>query len=176
MKMPRVTHGDAALVVSVVLLSAALLTPMIRARTFQRLALTAAADVEGVRAAALDAYETTGRWPASSPAGIAPEALAGAFPGDSSFVRPQYRLEWTGLQVVDYVEAEPPIGDAPEDTPPDTVPPTLQPVVDRVGAVLVHSTDPHLLSDLLGRFGSEVSYVRDSTWTLVVTDTAGVSP
>jgi hypothetical protein len=45
-----------------------------------------------------------------------------------------------------------------------------------VGAILVHTGTESLLADLLARYGTAVSYVRDTTWTLVVDDRIGSTP
>ncbi len=45
-------------------------------------------------------------------------------------------------------------------------------VVRTGGAVVVHSSRELLLAELLRRYGEESSFVRDTTWTLLVTGEA----
>jgi hypothetical protein len=177
MNVPRVTRGDVAIMISVVLLAGALLAPVIRSRAFHRLTAAAAADVDALRGAALSTFTSTGRWPTPAPAGTAPTELSGAFPGDSALVRSRYRLQWITLEVVEYVDAPAaPVEAVPGDTPPDSSPSLKVPVIRRRGAVVLRSADSDLLADLLTRFGSDASFVRGSTWTLVVMDSAAVTP
>jgi hypothetical protein len=178
MTWPRLTRGDVAIGIAALLLVWVLVAPALSARAFRLLTDEAAADVEGLRTAAISSRASTGRWPPPTSRGIAPPVLSGAFPGDSAFVRDAYTLEWGGLSVVDFVEV--PVAPAPtapgDDAPPDSVGPEMEPVVRDIGAIVVHSADDALLADLLRRFGSEVSYVRDSTWTLVVFGDEGSTP
>ena len=61
------------------------------------------------------------------------------------------------------------------DAPPDTVGPELMPVVRQIGGIILHSSDGALLAELLQRYGTEASFVRDTTWTLVLPERAGGS-
>jgi hypothetical protein len=178
MRWPDLTRGDLAIGIAVVLLLWFLGAPALRARSFRNLVDAAASDVEGLRDAARSTRQTTGRWPPPTSMGIAPPALSAAFPGDSAFVRPGYTLEWSGLSVVEYVEV--PVAPTPsapgDDAPPDSVAPEVEAVVRDIGAIVVHSADEDLLASLLDRFGSDASYVRGSTWTLVVPSAPDGSP
>jgi len=188
----QLTRHDFAIGAAVLLLLWAAATPMLSARSFRSLSEQAAADVETLRTAALSTLSTTGRWPARAEAGIAPPALAGAYPGDEPLTFPEYTLQWVGLEVIEYEEAPPvtfraPDPDeeddearglvvAPGDAPPDSAAPGLRPVVREIGAILLHTGNEDLLADLLTRYGPMVSYVRDSTWTLVVDDRENSGP
>lgn len=97
-------------------------------------------------------------------------------------IREAYVLEWRRWNRIERVpappnppnatpvdpdEAPPPIvGTA--DSPPDSVGPELMPVVRQEGAVVVHSSEELLLAELLRRYGPDVSFVRDTTWTLLI--------
>jgi hypothetical protein len=60
----------------------------------------------------------------------------------------------------------------PGDAPPDDAPRTATPLVQLIGAVVVYSDDDRLLGELLARYGRNASFVRDTTWTLVLPERA----
>jgi len=69
--------------------------------------------------------------------------------------------------------AQPGEGPAPADFQPAVPPPEdpgaeVQVPVETLGVVTVNSDDGRLLAALLERFGASRSFVRDSSWTLVV--------
>lgn len=166
----RVTVGDASIGGALAVLLAAILLPTLRARGFERLVADATADVETMRAAAGSVFETTGRWPEDAEIGVIPVEISGAFQDDSLLVRDGYAVHWRLWARVERVPAprRPPSPDA--DAPPDSVELGTVPVVRRLPAVMVHSTHPSLLAELLRRYGSASSFVRDSSWTLVLDD------
>lgn len=167
----RLKTGDVLIGVSVLALVIAGALPTLRAHAFERQVEAAAADVEILRGAAIGQLQVLGRWPPAAGRGQIPRGVSGAFPGDSTLIRRGYSLEWTTWELVDRVEAPfvaaaPTVGgDAP---PPDSVSPATMPIVREVAGVVVHSADESLLAELLARYGADVSFVRDSTWTLVV--------
>jgi len=186
MKLRQLTRSDIAIGAAVLLFVWAALAPTLSARSFRSLSERAATDVEALRAAALGTVASSGAWPAAAEAGTAPPELSGAYPGEASLTFDDYTLQWVGLAVTAYEEAPPvtfvaPDPDeeddegsgliiAPGDAPPDSVGPEMRPVVRRMGAVLLYTNNDALLADLLTRYGTTVSYVRDSVWTLVVDD------
>ena len=63
----------------------------------------------------------------------------------------------------------------PGDAPPDSVAPELIPSVRPLGRLVLHTGDDALLGELLARYGTESSFVLDSTWNLVIDDLRGDS-
>lgn len=182
-ELRRVGPGDALIGLSLLALVLAALVPTFRQRAFDRLVEDAVADVEALRASAMTQRDVRGSWPPFSPPGRVPGVVSGAFGGDTVVARERYALEWRLWDRVDYVEAPPrPPGSGmvdedeaavdptprPGDLPPDSVGPEMMPVVGQAAGVVVHSSDESLLAELLARYGSDVSFVVDSTWTLVV--------
>jgi hypothetical protein len=88
-------------------------------------------------------------------------------------VRDGYTLQWTRWSVVDSVPAPlAPVETVPGDAPPGGAPRTTVPLVQLIGAVVVYSDDDRLLGELLARYGRDASFVRDTTWTLVLPERA----
>lgn len=187
--MNRIQAGDALIGLAVVALLLAALLPSYRARAFDRTVEAAVSDVETLRTGAAQARNLNGRWPDATPAGLAPPGVSGAFPGDSALVRDGYTLEWrlwnrvenapapprpAAPPVLDEDEQPPPTGGGrPGDAPPDSAAVEMIKVVRPGGAVVVHSGRALLLAELLRRYGSDVSFVRDTTWTLLLNGAAG---
>lgn len=165
-----VTTADALIGLAAVILILAFSAPMLRARSFQKLLGAATADVETLRTSALGSFSTSGVWPAAGGSGVIPAEVAAAFPGDSAFVRDEYSLQWSVLEVVERVEAAAGSIVIPEDADaaPDSVGPDMISVVRLVGEIVLSSGNDALLAELLANYGTEVSFVRDSSWTLVV--------
>mgnify|MGYP006908314944 CR=1 FL=1 len=178
MKWSTPSRGDVAIAAAVLLLVWALATPALRARAFRALSSRATADVEAVVRAAQSSHASMGRWPEPGDAGVVPPELTGRLALETGFVREDYTLEWSAFDVVDYVEVEvpPPAEAVPGDAPPAVPTIELRPEPRRVGALSLRSGDTRLLAELLRRFGPERSFVRDSTWTLIVEDPATGSP
>jgi hypothetical protein len=163
------TRVDFVIGAGALALIVALLHPALRARGFRGLVENVVLEVEAMRSGAVRAYESTSAWPRAGGVGEVPPALTSSFGGDTALIRDGYALQWTSWEVVEEVEAAtvpgpPPSGDAP----PDSVGPPLVPVVRTMGGVVVHSSREALLAELLARYGPEISFVRDSTWTLRV--------
>lgn len=175
MNLRRLTRADVAIGVALLLLLLAVLRPMLTARGYQSTVMQATEEVDVLRAAALDRRSTSGSWPETA-----------------DFVFDDFTLEWTRLDVIEFVEAPPasftaieddeepdtsvPPSGAIGDLPPDSVGPEMAPSVREVGAIVLRTGNESLLADLLERYGSTVSYVRDSTWTLIVDDRSGSTP
>ena len=193
MNLRKLTLPDVAVVVSGLLLVLAALTPLLGARAFRALADEATTEVEALRAAALDVRSTTGRWPASSPPGEVPPSLSLPYSGRGGIAFDDFTLEWRSLDVIEYVPAPPqpaftlPEGDEEPgatvppsgtigDLPPDSVGPAMVPAPRRIGAIVVHTGTESLLAELLSRFGTSVSYVRDTTLTIVIDDRSDPTP
>jgi len=186
----RVGPGDALIGLALVTLVLAALLPVYRARAFETMVDDATTDVDTLRGAMVRAREAGSGWPATTPPGRVPSGAFSAFGGDTTMVRDEYVLQWRLWDRIERVPA-PPRPPSPEaidpdeapppepaagDAPPDTVGPELMEVVRTQGAVVVHSAHERLLAQLLRRYGEDVSFVRDTTWTLVITATGEASP
>lgn len=180
--MSRIGPGDALVGLALLTLAVAAVLPSYRARAFDATVEDAVADVDRLRTAALQASRANGRWPSAMAPGQVPPGTSGAFGDDPTMIRPDYVLEWRLLSKVDRVPAPPrataqvsldddevpPATRRPGDSPPDSVGPELVPVVRTEGAVVVHSSQELLLAELLRRYGGASSFVKDTTWTLLV--------
>jgi len=163
--------GDVLVGIALVALIGTLAYPNLRSRAFRGLLDGAVTDVETMSTAARRTYAASGSWPPPTAAGALPTELAGAFPGDTALVRNGYSLQWRRWEVVEEVEG-PPLTVGPEDAdlPPDSVGPRLISVARPIGGIVVHSGRSELLAELLSRYGATVSFVRDTTWTMIVDD------
>ena len=152
------TPGDVLIGLSTVLLIAALLYPVVQGRRFRGTLGAAVTDVDAMQLRARDERSRTGAWP-----------------GESVVVRDAFTLQWKQWEVVEKAPAPPSVVTLPADAdaPPDSVGPILIDVVSEVGAVVVFSTNDALLAELLAHYGTGVSFVRDTTWTLVVDEGGG---
>lgn len=162
------TPSDVLVFLATVSLAAALLYPAWSARGFRGRVASAAADVDGLAAAARSTLESSGAWPSPAAPGEAPPQLGGLSSEGGIFSRLDYTLGWTSWQVVDSVEAPPPPPAAAGDAPPDSVGPMLEPIVRTVGGIAVYSSERALLAELSQRYAGEVSFVLDSVWLLVL--------
>jgi len=147
------TPGDVLIGLAALSLIAALLYPSIRGRSFRSVVDTAVIDVEEMRSGARGAFSRTGSWPPPS-----------------TIVRDAFSLRWGRWETVERVPAPPSVSALPPDAdaPPDSVGPALIDVVSEVGSIVVTSGNDGLLAELLIHFGDRISFVRDTTWTLVV--------
>jgi hypothetical protein len=163
---------DALVVLAALGVVAALAYPAWSSFSFRRQVEQAIADVETASARARSSLEVLGRWPTSAPPGEAPPELAGL-----AFSRPAYALAWSTWEVVDSVAVPPDDVDppAPGDAPPDSVGPPLAPVTSVIGSLAVHSAREELLAELLDHFGSDESFVLDTTWIRIFPERAGTA-
>lgn len=165
----RLTAADLLIVAAVLTIVLALLLPTLRARSFHALLDRTAGEVEDVRRAALRYMSGEGAWPETTPPGEIPPQLAGLVGADVRFAREGYVLQWTRWNVVDSAVTRRPAPESiPGDAPPSEALVETVPLVGEIGAIMVHSRDRDLLGELLVRFGRETSFVRDTTWTLVL--------
>jgi hypothetical protein len=164
------TVADVSVLLAVLALISALLYPTWSARAFRERVASAIADVDALGAAARTTRDLQGRWPTAAAPGDAPPELSGLAGPEGPFSRPGYALAWTTWEVVDSVEAPPDPGPppAPGDAPRATAGPRMLPITRAVGAVGVHSREEALLAELLGHYGTDVSFVVDSVWLLVL--------
>ena len=165
-----IATGDVLLVVAILCLALALVYPSIERSSVRREVDAAATDVEAVRAAAERYRARRGAWPPTAGRHALPAELAAAVPAKDSTRPPRYRLGWEVWEMLEEWEEPAPV--APSGTralpaPPDSVahPP---PRVGAVAAIVVRSGDARVLAALLARYASGRSFVRDSTWALVI--------
>lgn len=167
------TTGDVLIILAVLSLGASILYPITRQRAFEERVAAAVADVESLRSEALRLRDSQGAWPESAPTGELP-------PGSDSpglnLVRESYTLQWSRWVSVELPQpdtsAMPPPDD--EDNPPPAVP-IPRPLVSTSGGITVHTAEADLLAELLNRYGASSSFVRDTSWTLVL-PSAGAPP
>jgi hypothetical protein len=164
------TIADVFVLVAALTLVVALLYPRWGARAFRTRVASAVADVEALGVAARRLRASQGRWPTSAAPGEAPPELSGLAGPDGLFSRRDYTLLWTTWEVVDSVEAPPEPGPpaAAGDAPRRSAGPRMLPITRVVGAVGVHASDDALLVELLRHYGSDVSFVLDTIWMLVL--------
>jgi hypothetical protein len=163
--------GDGIIVASILTLGLALLYPSLIERRFEGRLDQAVADVETVRSAASGFLTANQDWPDPGVPGEASTQLAAALPADFVMRAAEYTVQWERWEVV---QAPP----APEDPDPivrdeegDAIvatPPAPSPTFHSIGGVTVHSSNGAILAGLLARYGPGSSFVRDSTWTLVL--------
>lgn len=164
------TTGSVTFGIAVLTLVLALAYPTLRARSFGLRVAEAGADIEALRRGAEGHLRESGTWPSSGPPGAIPIELIGAFPGDVDLGRETYTIQWVRFEVVDHVEVPPEPNPEPNplDLGADSIPPTIVAMPRRIGGIVVHTGDDALLAELLDQYGSEASFVRDTTWTLVL--------
>jgi hypothetical protein len=168
------TISDGLVFVATVGLFGAMLFPAWSARDFRARVSSAAADVEILAAAAREALDDAGAWPTAAAPGEPPPELAGLAAVDSIFAKTEYRLGWTSWLVVDSIEA-PDLALPPVDAP-DFLGPRFEPVVRSIGGVAVYSSEAPLLAELVARYTTEVSFVLDTMWLLVLPERGPVRP
>ena len=132
--------------------------------------------IEALREAS-SAFEDQDRdWPAPSPPGVTPPELASTLPPEHDLAAEGYTLAWNRWETVDRSR----VGFAPEpsapapsaptqpDSPADSVPSVPTTRFRTMGGVTVYSGNSALLAGLLEHYGTSLSFVRDTTWTLVI--------
>ena len=176
--IPRlgITRSDVLIGVAAACLLAALVYPAVSGRAFRGLVGDAVVEIESLRSAATRSYTTSGAWPGATEPGAMPTGMAGSFGGDTTLVREDYTLQWSVWEVVEETEIPANVSVIPAETDarPDSVGPPTMTAVRQVGGIVLHSGRDELLAELLIRYGPEISFVRDTTWTLVVPRPDGV--
>lgn len=164
------SFADVLLAMGLLCFLAALTFPYFRARAFTTTLERAVSDVDALTSTVTGIYDRTGTWPPAAGAGEIPEGARGAFPQDTSLIRDGYSLQWLLLESAVRIPAPLASIVIPEDADevPDSVAPPTTFEVRSLGRLLVRSGDDALLAELLARYGREQSFVRDSTWTLVL--------
>ena len=164
------SFADVLLGMGLLCFLAALAFPYFSARAFTTTLDGALSDVDALRTAVTGVYDRTGAWPPPGGPGEIPAGARGAFPQDSSLTREGYQLQWLLLESAVRVPAPPSSIFFPDDADeaPDSVAPPTTFEVRSLGRILLHSADDALLAELLTRHGRDQSFVRDSTWTLVL--------
>jgi len=177
MNLRRLRAADWAVIASLLVLMTAAAAPALRGRAFRGLVDSAVGQVEALRTRAVDTRTAGGAWPTASEPGVTPPELRGAYAGDSALAFPGYTLEWRTVDVVERVASPtpPPPPTIMGDAPPDSVGPEMISVVRPLGAIVLHSPNRSLLAEMLDRLGAELSFVRDTTWTLVIDERRGGS-
>lgn len=174
----RVSRGfavaDAVILLAVVALLAALAYPALKRRAFDGRFERVVQDVETLRRSALAYRDRTGAWaPGAGPRQRPPELGAHL---DSLFAREAYGIEWRRWEVVAMREMQPPpVAPSARESGEQPVP-THVPVVRLLGGITVHTGEEALLAELAVRYGDSISFVYDTTWTLVLPDRTGQSP
>ncbi len=161
------TFGDVALVLSTLLLAAAIAWPQLRAREREERIARVLEQVEAVRTRAEGWRASTGAWPVQDELAEGPGAPADGTPPDGP---PAPRVEWRRLAVAERRElsgqaaASAPQG-VPEDEPG---PPEPTLTLGHLGLLVVHDADDPILDALLERYGTARSFVHGRSWALVL--------
>ena len=156
---------------SILTLAFALLYPRLQERAFEQKLSSAVSAIETLRAAS-SAFEKQDRdWPAPSPPGTTPPELISAFSAEYQLGAEGYTLEWNRWETVDRprvaLPPEPTVP-SPSDSLASSVPssPTMR--FRTMGGVTVYSGNSALLAGLLEHYGTRLSFVRDTIWTLMI--------
>jgi hypothetical protein len=169
--------GDVLIFLATLSIAAALLYPAWSMRGFRASVENAITDVEALSDAARSERDRQNRWPTRAALGEPPPELA-ALGGDNGiFSRVEYTLGWTSWEVVDSIEAPPPLDElAVGDAPLESEEPPMQPVVRRIGAVTVYSANEALLAELQEHYTDRTSFVFDSLWLLILPERGEAPP
>jgi hypothetical protein len=184
---------DGLVAVAALALLFALVHPLIRRHARDRLIAAAIAQVESVREAATGYRAKEGHWPGNVEDGAVPEELTPFLAPDAPAPGDGYILAWTRWETVRVPPQPPPPPPDPHLPPRDlgTMPPPRPPspavaegdslgtrpaVVGELAGITVRSEASDLLAALLDRYGTATSFVRDSTWTLILTGTPATGP
>ncbi len=164
------TTGDVLLALAGMSIILALAYPWMTDARLRRRADDIAEQVEAVRAAAVRYREVKGAWPPNGEAGQVPAELRAFVPADVRMSGEGHEIEWNSWETVTVPNAPETIDvPSPNDAPPrpETLTPP-PPVFGQLAGVTVLAGNAHLLGLLLQRFGEDRSFVRDSSWTLLV--------
>lgn len=162
------------MLLAVLALLAALTWPLVRRASFQSRLDTTATVVERARDAILAYREELGHWPPGAEPGRIPEGLAPFLPPETAFQTRGHVLQVHRWEAVapplprPTVGVDPPAGPGTATPPPPDSLTTPPPRTVPLSGLTVHTSERSLLAGLVHRFGPADSFVRDSTWTLVI--------
>lgn len=164
-------RSNLLLIGAVALLVWAAVSPTMREGRYQAEVFELAALVTNLEGAAQTRFRTAGDWPPASPPGVPPDGTVGAF-GGAPLSTEHATVQWRPLLVSTTIETR------PTNLPPEAAARAVSDSITRirettpraVGAIVVHSADERLLAELLARHSADESFVRDTTWTLVVAE------
>jgi len=164
-------RSNLLLIGAVALLVWAAAWPTMREGRYQAEVFELASLVTDLTNAAQTRFRTAGSWPPAADPGVAPEGTIGTF-GAAALATEHATVQWQPLLVSATLES------APDDLPPEAAARAVADSITRVrvttprqvGAIVVHSADERLLAELLARHSADDSFVRDTTWTLILTE------
>ncbi len=175
--------SDALVFLSLLSLIFAIVYPRIRRVAYEQRVDAAVHNIETLSAAVRSHFEEEGSWPAEAPSGMIPAELVGDLPDGFSFEWEHYTVDWNLWETVrapDVVpEEEVPEEDEDEDEyldrdemPPEELEPEAAPppvlTVHPLAGITIYSDEQALLAMLLERYGEDLSFVRDGSWTLIL--------
>jgi len=163
-------RGNLALVGAVALLVWAAARPTLKEGRYQAEVLDLASLVTQLTSATQTQLRATGSWPSRADPGVAPDGTAGTF-GGARLSTEHATLQWRPLLVSSTRETMP--DDLPPEASSDAVANAITALLVtepfEVGAIVVHSADERFLAEMLARHSPDESFIRDTTWTLVIT-------
>lgn len=165
--------GDMLVLLAILTLALAVAYPRLRERAFERQLDGAVSMIEALREASSAFEDQDRQWPAPSPPGVTPPELASTFPTEHDLAAEGYTLEWNRWETVDRSrapESSAPAPSAPtqQDSRADSVTSVPTTRFRTMGGVTVYSGDSALLAGLLEHYGTSLSFVRDTIWTLMI--------
>jgi len=152
--------------------------PPLEHRAYEHRVERVVSGVEAVKDAATRYRDSNGHWPGDAGRRGVPVDLGPLLPAGLELSAADYALRWRAWKVVEVPPqpVRPPVSSSaapPRERP--TAPlssadstGTRPPVVGEMGGIEVRSSEDGVLAALLDRFGTARSFVRDSTWTLVL--------
>ena len=171
--------SDALVFLSLLSLIFAIVYPRARRVAYEQRVDAAVHNIETLSAAVRSHLEEEGSWPAEAPSGMIPAELVGDLPDGFSFEWEHYTVDWNLWETVrapDVVpEEEMPDEDEyldrdempPEELEPEAAPPPVL-TVHPLAGITIYSDEQALLAMLLERYGADLSFVRDGSWTLIL--------
>lgn len=174
---PRLAFVDVLMALGGLAVVASVVYAPLRHRAYEHRVARAISGIEALRAAATRYRDSTGHWPEDAGAGRVSAGLVPILPAGTELHTAEYALGWSRWNVVEIppqpvqlapdTSAPPPTSRFTEPSAADSLG-TRPPVVGEMGGITVRSTDDGLLGALLKRYGSARSFVRDSSWTLIL--------
>ena len=158
------------IVLAVAALVAALVYPLLSLGRFQDEVDALQANVDLLRAEALEHLADAGDWPSDAEPGVVPPELVAALPPGYSFRSEAYSFDWNRWEVVDVPDAAPARPEVPledDEIEADTLSPSPA-SFSSLASLSVHAADDRVLAALLAHYGVATSFVQDTTWTLVM--------